>query len=70
VGVPVVTPDGDLARSHLQSGEQRRGAVAHVVVGAFPRPGRSGNMGAVRSKAWIWLFWSTHRTIPFSGESR
>ena len=34
------------------------------------RPGFIGNDGCVRSSAWIWLFWSTHSTIAFSGGFR
>src|SRR5207248_4674207 len=31
------------------------------------RPFFRGRPGWVRSKAWIWLFSSTHNTIPFCG---
>jgi len=45
--------------------------VPLVVMGApFGQPGCIGNIGAVRSNAWIWDFSSTHSTIAFSGGAR
>ena len=61
VAVPVVAGVGDLAGGDFQGGEQRGGAVAHVVVGGLSgSPGRIGRIGAVRFRAWIWVFSPTH----------
>ena len=46
----------------VQSGEEGRGAVAHVIMGA--------PLGLVRSRAWIWDFSSTHKTSARSGGLR
>jgi hypothetical protein len=54
----------------VEGGEQRGGAVPTVVVGAaLGKSGAMGRMGWVRSRAWIWLFSSTQRTMARSGGS-
>ena len=73
----------DLARDDVHGREQRRRAVAPVVVGA--RPGVTefnGNDRCVRSSAWIWVrmfartsgapcsLSSTHSTSALSGKSK
>ena len=71
MAVPGLAGRGDLAGGDLQGGEQGRGAVPDVVVGARSSDaGCIGSIGAVRSSAWIWDFSSTHNTIAFSGGSR
>ena len=60
----------DLATGEFSS-EQAARAVALVVVGGAGRgAGQIGNVGAVRSSAWIWDFSSTLSTIARSGGSR
>jgi hypothetical protein len=69
--VAVITAVGDLPGRDLQSGEQRGGPVALVVVGGLSgSPGRTGRIGWVRFSAWIWDFSSTHNTIAFWGGLR
>ncbi len=69
MAVPGVAGVGDLAGGDLQGGEQRGGAVPDVVMGRPSRggPGRSGRIGAVRSRAWTCDFSSTHSTTALSG---
>ena len=58
----------DDARQHVQGGEQRRRAVALVVVGHRARPaGLHRQTRWVRSSAWIWDFSSTESTTALSG---
>ena len=60
----------DLAFEHVESGEQRGGAVALVVVGHRPgRPFFIGRPGWVRSSAWICDFSSTDSTMAWAGGS-
>ena len=60
----------DRAVEHVERGEQRGGAVAHVVVGhGAGRPFFIGRPGCVRSSAWIWLFSSTESTTACAGGS-
>jgi hypothetical protein len=66
VAVPGEGPVGDPASRNLGS-EQGGRAVATVVVGPSGRPGRKAGWAGVRSRAWIWLFSSTHRTPAPSG---
>ena len=55
----------------VQSGEEGRGAVAHVIMGAPLGLARTqGQSGLVRSRAWIWDFSSTHKTSARSGGLR
>ena len=57
------------AVQHVERGEERRRAVALVVVGhgARPRPFFSGRPGWVRSSAWICDFSSTDSTTAWAG---
>jgi len=51
MAVPVVAGVGDLARGHLQGGDQRGGAVAALVVGGSlwqPRTDRQDRLGSVQ----------------------
>jgi hypothetical protein len=60
----------DLAIEDIESGEQRGRAMTRVIVGdgAGPAPPRFiGRPGWVRSRAWIWLFSSTDKTMAWSG---
>jgi len=55
----------------VQCGKQGCRPVALIVAvtpSTYPRP--IGNMGCVRSRAWIWLFSSAHKTTAFSGGLR
>ncbi len=69
----LVVTGPDLAGGHLQGGEQRRRAVALVGVavvgqrGARP-PATSGPGHA--SRAWMWGFSSSARTLVSRGGSR
>ena len=57
LALPFVARVGDLAGRNLESGQQGGGAVALVVVGRLlGGAGRLGKIGAVRSKAWIWIW--------------
>jgi len=58
VALHVAANDG--AIEDVEGGEQRRRAMAWVMVPA--RPFFIGRPGWVRSRAWIWLFSSTERT--------
>jgi hypothetical protein len=59
-----------LALKDIGGGEQRGRSVALVIMGLVPaRPGFIGKPGWVRSRAWIWLFSSTDRTMAWSGGS-
>ena len=61
----------DLSRGDVEGGVEVGGAASHVVVGApLGQPGRSGSTGAVRSRAWIWVFSSTQSTRAPSGGLR
>jgi hypothetical protein len=61
-----VDGSGDLARGHIQRGEQRGDAVAHVaVLRRSGMPDIIGSTGADRSKAWIWLCSSTQHDRVF-----
>ena len=61
---------GDLAGGDFQRGEQAGGAVADVVVGLLLGDAwRSGRIGWVRSRAWIWDFSSTLTTTAPAGGS-
>jgi hypothetical protein len=71
VAVAGVAGVDHLAGGHFQWGEQGGGAVPDVVVVRFSgSSGRSGRIGAVRSKAWTCDFSSTESTIAFSGGCR
>ncbi len=61
-----------LPRRDLERREQAQGAVALVVAWVWRStwPGFIGNIGAVRSRAWIWVFSSTLNTIARSGGAR
>jgi hypothetical protein len=57
-----------VARRDIEGGVEVGGAVALVVVGAtLGVPGINGSTGAVRSRAWTWVFSSTHNTTAASG---
>ena len=60
--VAAVERADDLAGGEVQRGVEARGSRPAVVVG--------GPLGAVRSKAWIWDFSSTHSTTARSGGFR
>ena len=72
VAVPRLERRGHLPGGDLQRREQRRGAVAVVVMGATLDPALAciGRIGTVRSSAWIWDFSSMLSTIAFSGGAR
>ena len=56
------------AVQHVERGEQRRGAVALVVVVIVaPRPFFNGRPGWVRSSAWICDFSSMDNTTAWAG---
>ena len=58
----------DFARRDVRRREQGRRAMPQVVVvRRAGMPGASGSIGWVRSRAWIWLFSSTHKTMTISG---
>jgi hypothetical protein len=49
-------------------GKQRGGTLTHIIrrhPSTYPNP--MGSIGWVRSKAWHWLFSSTHNTMASSG---
>src|SRR6267142_1482442 len=57
----------DLAVLNIQCRKQRCNSMTFVIMSASLRLSRSyGNKGAVRSKAWIWDFSSTHSTTACS----
>ena len=76
----------DAALEQIESREQRRGAVAAIVVGhPLDVAEAMGSNGCVRSRGWLpaptsvvgaerhactWLFSSTHRTSALSGGFR
>jgi hypothetical protein len=61
----------DRACCHIERGEERRGAVAFVIMGHGSGAALlQGKPGWVRSSAWIWLFSSMDSTSAFSGGSR
>ena len=61
----------DLSAGQVQGGVEAGGAVADVVVaGARRGAGQHRETGAVRLRAWIWVFSSTHSTNARSGGSR
>ena len=66
---PLLMRCGHFARSHVEGGEQRRSAVAHVVVAvAGQRPTVRQLQVALRPlQGWIEGFSSTQITIAFSG---
>ena len=62
---------GDAPGGDLQRGEQGRGAMADVVVGApFGLAEADRQQRAVRSRAWIWDFSSIQTTTALAGGSR
>ena len=61
----------DRAVEHVEGGEQGGRAVALIVVGhAFDVAEAHGKHGLGGSRAWIWLFSSTHSTTALSGGLR
>jgi hypothetical protein len=69
--VTPVTFADHFSAGDIQSGKQRRGAVALIIVrAAFDLTGRIGNSGCVRFSAWICAFSSTHNTNARSGGFR
>lgn len=69
--MPTMQLTDDFSGSHVQRGKQRRRAVTQIVMGRRSgSPGVIGRIGWVRSRAWIWLFSSTHNTTALTGGFR
>ena len=61
--VPLHAAADHLAFEHIERGKEGGRAVSLVIIIVPARPFFMGRLGWVRSRAWIWLFSSTDRTI-------